>query len=174
MCRGICKFPRIRGIHSPLRSAAGGDPFQGPILLHQSIHFSVMECILFQRTCSTRQAVEAKLSRIGAWKIAKFLQKGYEILPRLQPVLTEMASPKRELMMLRVFRLTLPAALLVSLTWITLFTDSARQAVINGLGANANIIVFILGLFLVIGLYWVMGIYERKILYENRHVRPAF
>src|SRR6058998_523828 len=86
----------------------------------------------------------------------------------------EMASPKRELMMLRVFRLTLPAALLVSLTWITLFTDAARQAVINALGANANIIIFILGLFLVIGLYWVMGIYERKILYENRHVRPAF
>ena len=77
-------------------------------------------------------------------------------------------------MMLRVFRLTLPAALLVSLTWITLFTDAARQAVINVLGANANIIIFILGLFLVIGLYWVMGIYERKILYENRHVRPAF
>ena len=77
-------------------------------------------------------------------------------------------------MMLRVFRLTLPAALLVSLTWITLFTDAARQAVINSLGANANIIIFILGLFLVIRLYWVMGIYERKILYENRHVRPAF
>ncbi len=77
-------------------------------------------------------------------------------------------------MMLRVFRLTLPAALLVSLTWITLFTDAARQAVINALGANANIIIFILGLFLVVGLYWLMGIYERKILYENRHIRPAF
>src|SRR5438552_11427550 len=72
----------------------------------------------------------------------------------------EMASPKKELMMLRVFRLTLPAALLVSLTWMTLFTDSARQAVINSLGANANIIIFILGLFLVVGLYWVMG--DRK------------
>jgi hypothetical protein len=86
----------------------------------------------------------------------------------------EMASPKKELMMLRMFRLTLPAALLVSLTWMTLFTDSARQAVINSLGANANIIIFILGLFLVIGLYWVMGVYERKILDENHHTRPAF
>src|SRR5437660_10739484 len=83
----------------------------------------------------------------------------------------EMASPKKELMMLRMFRLTLPAALLVSLTWMTLFTDSARQAVINSLGANANIIIFILGLFLVVGLYWVMGVYERKILYENHHAR---
>ncbi len=77
-------------------------------------------------------------------------------------------------MMLRVFRLTLPAALLVSLTWMTLLTDTARQAVFNTLGANANIIIFILGLFLVLGLYWVMGVYERKILYENRRVRPAF
>src|SRR5713226_7656452 len=47
--------------------------------------------------------------------------------------------------MLKVFRLTLPAALLVSLTWMTLFTDSARQAVFSALGANANIIVFVLG-----------------------------
>ena len=77
-------------------------------------------------------------------------------------------------MMLRVFRLTLPAALLVSLTWMTLLTDTARQAVFATLGANANIIIFILGLFLVLGLYWVMGIYERKILYENRRVKPAF
>ncbi len=77
-------------------------------------------------------------------------------------------------MMLRVFRLTLPAALLVSLTWMTLLTDTARQAVFNTLGANANIIIFILGLFLVLGLYWVMGVYERKILYENRRVKPAF
>ena len=76
--------------------------------------------------------------------------------------------------MLRVFRLTLPTALLVSLTWMTLLTDTARQAVISSLGANANVIIFILGLFLVVGLYWLMGIYERKILYENRHVRPAF
>jgi hypothetical protein len=57
---------------------------------------------------------------------------------------------------------------------MTLLTDTARQAVFNTLGANANIIVFILGLFLVLGLYWVMGIYERKILYENRRVKPAF
>ena len=85
-----------------------------------------------------------------------------------------MATAKTELMMLKVFRLTLPTALLVALTWLTLFTDSARQAVFNALGANANIIVFILGLFLVVGLYWVMGVYERKILYENRRVRPAF
>jgi hypothetical protein len=85
----------------------------------------------------------------------------------------EMASPKKELMMLRVFRLTLPAAVLVSLTWMTLFTDAARQAVLQSLGANANIIIFILGLFFVVGLYWVMGVYERKILYEN-HRRPAF
>ena len=77
-------------------------------------------------------------------------------------------------MMLRVFRLTIPLALFISLTWATLLTDGARQAVISALGSNANIIVFILGLFLVIGLYWIMGIYERKILYENRHVRPAF
>ena len=76
--------------------------------------------------------------------------------------------------MLRVFRLTLPTAFLISLTWITLFTDSARQAVLNALGANANVIIFILGLFVVVGLYWLMGVYERKILYENRHVRPAF
>ncbi len=77
--------------------------------------------------------------------------------------------------MLRVFRLTLPAALLVSLTWMTLLGDSARQNVMSALGANANIIIFILGLFLVVGLYWLMGVYERKILYENRHTsRPAF
>ncbi len=76
--------------------------------------------------------------------------------------------------MLKIFRLTLPTALLVSLTWMTLFTDSARQAVFNALGANANYIVFILGLFLVVGLYWLMGVYERKILYENRRVKPAF
>jgi len=25
-----------------------------------------------------------------------------------------------------------------------------------------------------VGLYWFMGVYERKILYENRHTRPAF
>jgi len=76
--------------------------------------------------------------------------------------------------MLRIFRLTLPAGLLVSLTWMTLFTDSARQAVMSALGANANILIFILGLFLIVGLYWVMGVYERKILYENHRVRPAF
>jgi hypothetical protein len=57
---------------------------------------------------------------------------------------------------------------------MTLFTDAARQAVINSLGANANVIIFILGLFLVVGLYWVMGVYERKILYENHRTRPAF
>ena len=85
-----------------------------------------------------------------------------------------MASPKKELMMLRIFRLTLPAALLVSLTWSTLLSDTTRQAVFNALGANANVIIFVLGLFLIVGLYWLMGIYERKILYENRHVRPAF
>jgi hypothetical protein len=85
-----------------------------------------------------------------------------------------MASPKKELLMLRIFRLTLPAALLVSLTWSTLLSDTARQAVFNALGANANVIIFVLGLFLIVGLYWLMGIYERKILYENRHVRPAF
>src|SRR6266849_1164958 len=86
----------------------------------------------------------------------------------------EMASPKKELMMLRVFRLTLPAALLVALTWMTLFTDTARQAVINSLGANAKIIIFILGLFLVVAHSWVMGVHERKILYEHHHPRPAF
>jgi len=85
-----------------------------------------------------------------------------------------MASPKKELLMLRIFRLTLPAALLVSLTWSTLLSDAARQAVFSALGANANVIIFVLGLFLIVGLYWLMGIYERKILYENRHVRPAF
>ena len=76
--------------------------------------------------------------------------------------------------MLRVFRLTLPAALLVSLTWSTLLSDTARQAVFSALGANANVIIFVLGLVLIVGLYWLMGVYERKILYENRHVRPAF
>src|SRR5437899_11942901 len=85
----------------------------------------------------------------------------------------EMASPKKELMMLRVFLVTLPAALLVSLTRMTLITDSARQAVINFLGANANIIIFILGLFLVLGLYWVIVVYERILLYENHRTRPA-
>jgi hypothetical protein len=84
-----------------------------------------------------------------------------------------MATPRNELMMLRLFRLTIPAALFVWLTWMTLFTDSARQAVINSLGANANIIIFLFGLFLIGGLYWVMGVYERKILYENRRSRPA-
>jgi hypothetical protein len=34
--------------------------------------------------------------------------------------------------------------------------------------------VFIIGIVLVVGLYWFMGVYERKILYENRHTRPAF
>jgi hypothetical protein len=109
-----------------------------------------------------------------AWFIMRFLQKRYEMHTPYRRFRLEMASPKKELMMLRVFRLTLPAALLVSLTWMTLFTDAARQAVINSLGANANVIIFILGLFLVIGLYWVMGVYERKILYENHRTRPAF
>ena len=103
------------------------------------------------------------------------MQKPYEMPARLRAILVEkLATAKNELRLLRIFRLTLPAALLVSLTWSTLFTDSARQAVISSLGANANVIIFILGLFLVVGLYWIMGVYERKILYENRHVRPAF
>ena len=113
-----------------------------------------------------------------AWVVlgdkARLLQKCYEIQPAVMGFRSYMASQKRELMMLRVFRLTLPAALLVSLTWMTLFTSSARQAVIGALGANANVIIFILGLFLVVGLYWLMGVYERKILYENHRVRPAF
>jgi hypothetical protein len=85
-----------------------------------------------------------------------------------------MASAKNELLLLRTFRLALPAALLVTLVWTLLLGDSARQAIYNGLGANANSIVFIFGLVLVVGLYWFMGVYERKILYENRHTRPAF
>src|SRR5438552_19109004 len=84
----------------------------------------------------------------------------------------EMASPKKELMMLRMFRLTLPAALLVSLTRMTLFTDSARQAVINSLDPNANTINFILVLFLVIVLYWIKRVYERNSLSQNHHTRP--
>ena len=106
--------------------------------------------------------------------LAVFAQNRYQVHRLLWRFWSKMASVRRELMMLRVFRLTLPAALLVSLTWMTLFTDSARQAVLNSLGANANVIIFILGLFVVVGLYWLMGVYERKITYENRHVRPAF
>jgi hypothetical protein len=86
----------------------------------------------------------------------------------------KMATAKNELLLLRTFRLALPAALLATLTWTLLFGDSTRQWIYNGLGANANSIVFIIGLVFVVGLYWVMGVYERKILYENRHTRPAF
>ena len=85
-----------------------------------------------------------------------------------------MASAKNELLLLRTFRLALPGALLATLTWTFLFADSTRQWIYNGLGANANIIAFFFGLVLVAGLYWLMGIYERKIMYENRHTRPAF
>ena len=113
---------------------------------------------------------------VSRWGMVRFFAKplfySYNLYPRSG--LEEMASPKKELLMLRIFRLTLPAALLVSLTWSTLLSDAARQAVFSALGANANVIIFVLGLFLIVGLYWLMGIYERKILYENRHVRPAF
>ncbi len=85
-----------------------------------------------------------------------------------------MASAKNELLLLRTFRLALPAALLATLLWTLEFGDSTRQWIYNGLGANANNIVFVIGLVLVLGLYWFMGVYERKILYENRHTRPAF
>ena len=85
-----------------------------------------------------------------------------------------MATAKNGLLLLRTFRLALPAALLATLLWTLEFSDSTRQWVYNGLGANANNIVFIIGLVLVVGLYWFMGVYERKILYENRHTRPAF
>lgn len=85
-----------------------------------------------------------------------------------------MATAKNELLLLKTFRLALPAALLGTLLWTLEFSDSTRQWVYNGLGANANNIVFIIGLVLVVGLYWFMGVYERKILYENRHTRLAF
>ena len=87
-----------------------------------------------------------------------------------------MASARSELMMLKMFRLILPTALLVSFVWMFEFSDGARQSVFNALGANANHIVFIVGLLLVVGLYWFLGVYERKILYENRRGNrpPAF
>jgi cellobiose-specific phosphotransferase system component IIC len=85
-----------------------------------------------------------------------------------------MATAKNELLLLRTFRLALPAALFVTLLWTLEFNDALKQSIYNGLGANANNIVFILGILLVLGLYWFMGVYERKILYENRHTRPAF
>ncbi len=86
-----------------------------------------------------------------------------------------MATAKNELLLLRTFRLALPAALFATLLWTLEFSDSTRQWIYNGLGANANNIVFVLGLVLVLGLYWFMGVYERKIMYENRHnTRPAF
>jgi len=85
-----------------------------------------------------------------------------------------MSTAKNELLLLRTFRLALPAALFATLLWTLEFSESTRQWVYNGLGANANNIVFIIGLVLVVGLYWFMGVYERKILYENRHTRPAF
>jgi hypothetical protein len=105
----------------------------------------------------------------------RFLQNRYEIPDRVTVSLdVKMATAKNELLLLRTFRLALPAALLATLTWTLLFGDSTRQWIYNGLGANANSIVFIIGLVFVVGLYWVMGVYERKILYENRHTRPAF
>jgi len=106
----------------------------------------------------------------------RILQNRYEIPDRLTDALDveKMASAKNELLLLRTFRLALPAALLATLTWTLLFGDSTRQWIYNGLGANANTIVFVIGLVFVVGLYWVMGVYERKILYENRHTRPAF
>ena len=105
----------------------------------------------------------------------RFLQNRYEIPDRVTLSLdVKMATAKNELLLLRTFRLALPAALLATLTWTLLFGDSTRQWIYNGLGANANSIVFIIGLVFVVGLYWVMGVYERKILYENRHTRPAF
>jgi hypothetical protein len=105
----------------------------------------------------------------------RFQQNRYEIPDRVTLSLdVKMATAKNELLLLRTFRLALPAALLATLTWTLLFGDSTRQWIYNGLGANANSIVFIIGLVFVVGLYWVMGVYERKILYENRHTRPAF
>jgi hypothetical protein len=88
----------------------------------------------------------------------------------------ELATARNELMMLKLFRLVLPTALLASFIWMFEFSDSARQSVFNSLGANANHIVFIVGILIVVGLYWFMGVYERKIMYENRHTnrQPAF
>jgi hypothetical protein len=106
----------------------------------------------------------------------RVLQNRYEIPNRVTLSLDveKMATAKNELLLLRTFRLALPAALLATLLWTLEFGDSTRQWIYNGLGANANNIVFIIGLVLVVGLYWFMGVYERKILYENRHTRPAF
>src|SRR3989442_13698108 len=85
----------------------------------------------------------------------------------------KMATAKNELLLLRTFRLALPAALLATLLWTLEFGDSTRQWIYNGLGANANNIVFIIGLVLDGGLYRFMGVYGRKILYEHRHTRLA-
>jgi len=106
----------------------------------------------------------------------RVLQNRYEIPDHVTATLDveKMATAKNELLLLRTFRLALPAALLATLLWTLEFGDSTRQWIYNGLGANANNIVFIIGLVLVVGLYWFMGVYERKILYENRHTRPAF
>jgi hypothetical protein len=106
----------------------------------------------------------------------RILQNRYEIPDHLTAILDveKMATAKNELLLLRTFRLALPAALFATLLWSLEFSDSTRQWIYNGLGANANNIVFIIGLVLVVGLYWFMGVYERKILYENRHTRPAF
>ncbi len=103
-------------------------------------------------------------------------QNRYEIPDHITARLgcRKMATAKNELLLLRTFRLALPAALFATLLWTLEFSESTRQWVYNGLGANANNIVFIIGLVLVVGLYWFMGVYERKILYENRHTRPAF
>ena len=61
---------------------------------------------------------------------------------------------------------------------VRVHTDRSAADSAQSYGARAytyaNNIVFIIGLVLVVGLYWFMGVYERKILYENRHTRPAF
>jgi len=74
-----------------------------------------------------------------------------------------MATAKNELLLLRTFRLALPAALLATSFGHLNSVTPRDNGIYNGLGANANNIVFIIGLVLVVGLYWFMGVYERKI-----------
>jgi len=87
VCRGICKFPRRR-FHQNRHVVEGQleEILKRSHLLHQSIHFFSTEYVLFQRTCTTGWFVDARVSRIRAWKEFKFLQKCYEIPGRLTQV----------------------------------------------------------------------------------------
>ena len=82
-----------------------------------------------------------------------------------------MVTLRTEIFLVKIFRILLPAILVVMLWWTIEAPDSLRISLIDSLGANANHLVFFGGLAVIAIMYKFMGIYERKIFYESRHLR---